>query len=280
MINNISENPINDDFPSDYCDDFEDYESDFEDDEEIDESDQNDDRMYDMKDEIIPSEQSYATNGYYRSETPVKSAHDDNRLEMSKTVLEKNETKAENKYKPITASMRSAKMKSDLVVQRSASNKRSKELLEIIKLNEISFVDFDWPPINYDIFIKTFGRKDAKQVSCQTSECEDKEIQTNSVFSSDKWTQNPSFTRIVSGNEEQLNENDLNEEVVVPKVDSFELLRFLTKAEVLMSAIIDIEVENNFKSNKRNLPKGKIILMKIFGNEIYKKKLARLHFKI
>lgn len=145
--------------------------------------------------------------------------------------------------------MRSAQMKSESKVHMNKAIKRANELLEIIKLNKVGFINCDLPPINYDIFIKTFGRRDAKQVSCQTCERQSIQIQTENVSRINKWTQNPSFSRIDAGKDDE--ENKIT--CLVPNIDPFKLSKFLIKAETIMNAIIDCEYN---KYNKTALPSG------------------------
>jgi len=148
------------------------------------------------------------------------------------------------------ADIKSAHLRSESEVHMNKAIKRGNELLEIIKLNKIGFTNCDLPPINYDIFIRTFGRRDAKQVSCQTCEREDIQIQTESVIVDNKWTQNPSFTRIHAGNDDEENKIVCH----MPNIDPFELSKFLTKAQTIMSAIIDCEFGR--RDHKTSLPPG------------------------
>ena len=261
IINNTSDQLENDDFPSDYCDDFEEYESDFEEDEEQQEEQDEDEPAEDEQDEDDEQSEHQQQENHYKSSEDYENNLTENHknFEENNISLNNNENQISSKrpdhsYQSITESVKSAKIRSEFESQRNKSIKRSKELLEIIKLDEMVFTNFDLPPINYELFIKTFGRKDSKQVSCQTSEREDIDTQTDSVLQTDKWTQNPSFSRLTSGDENQLNENNLSNDFE-PKVNPFELIAFLNKSEAIMTAIIDIELEKH-SINRRSLPKG------------------------
>ena len=268
MINNTTDNQLNDEFPSDYCDDFEEYESDFEDDDDQQEEEEQEEEelevnLHQQKLDIPHNLQDL----YKRKDTSMEiyDNHKNNKILPQSDVIEVRETSHKSEVTPILISnmrpnqsfthcVQSAKIRSQIEIERNKTIKRSKELLDIIKLDEISFTNFDLPQINYELYIKTFGRKDSKQVSCQTSERENSETQTDFIQMSDKWTQNPSFTRLVAGNQNQMNEETLSNDFE-PNVNPFELMQFLTKAETLMSAIIDIEFDNQTNS-KRSLPKG------------------------
>ncbi|CAG2120054.1 unnamed protein product, partial [Medioppia subpectinata] len=203
LIQHSHDNQSNDDFPSEYCDDFEEYESDFEEEDEED----NDHNSKQHTQHISDEEEE-------KVDSPLQ---DDSKQVNSGLQSIENMPKFDKTYQSITESVKSAKIRSEVELKRNEVMNRSKELLEIIKLDKIFFTNVDLPPINYDMFIKTFGRKDAKQVSCQTIDREDNETQTDSLEMCTKWTQNPSATRLVAGNESQLNDKLSSNSYPIPK---------------------------------------------------------------
>ncbi|CAG2110348.1 unnamed protein product [Medioppia subpectinata] len=213
LIQHSHDNQSNDDFPSEYCDDFEEYESDFEEEDEEDNED-----------------------------------NDRNSKQHTQHISDEEEEKVDSP------------LQDEVELKRNEVMNRSKELLEIIKLDKILFTNFDLPPINYDMFIKTFGRKDAKQVSCQTIDREDNETQTDSLEICTKWTQNPSATRLVAGNESQLNDKLSSNSYPIPKSEKVLICRShimsaFAEQYLVVGAMIDgslalwdlNEVSNSFK---------------------------------
>ncbi|XP_077561846.1 cytoplasmic dynein 2 intermediate chain 1 isoform X2 [Haemaphysalis longicornis] len=73
----------------------------------------------------------------------------------------------------------------------SKAQQRAKDVLEMVSLDTMTFQVFDIPPISYDVYIRLFGRSNAKQVLLQTDLGDDEECQTEAIELKDKWTQQP-----------------------------------------------------------------------------------------
>ncbi|XP_026687254.1 WD repeat-containing protein 60-like, partial [Diaphorina citri] len=70
--------------------------------------------------------------------------------------------------------------------------KRSDYLLDMIKLDRLSYVIYECPPIPYEVYIKCYGRSNTQQVLVQTNDDNlDEEIQTEPIDNHTKWTQCP-----------------------------------------------------------------------------------------
>lgn len=69
---------------------------------------------------------------------------------------------------------------------------RARDLCSLITLDEIKYSLFEINPVPYDVFIKTFGKSNFFQGSSQTNDdYVDEVTQTDSIFTVNKWTQNP-----------------------------------------------------------------------------------------
>uniref|UniRef100_A0A3Q2X409 Dynein 2 intermediate chain 1 n=1 Tax=Haplochromis burtoni TaxID=8153 RepID=A0A3Q2X409_HAPBU len=76
----------------------------------------------------------------------------------------------------------------------SKQKKRSTELLRLIDLDfSMTFSLLDLPPVNeYDMYIRNFGNANTKQAYVQCNEDNtDRDIQTEEIEMSEKWTQHP-----------------------------------------------------------------------------------------
>lgn len=251
MINNLSDNQTdaNNYYVSDYDeyeDDFEDYESDFEEDDE-----EEDEEMEEKESEDRNNANEYVAKQKYFTDVNVNSnAFKDSKesnVELNEEMVHK--THFLDFFVP--NALKYFQTKNETNGHQNKMLKRGLELLEIIKLNKISANVCDIPPINYDVFIRIFGRKDTKQVKCQTCERNDIEIQTDSTINEHKWTQNPSITRNDCGND-FMEYNNISFHSA--KVNPFSLSNFLTKAEPLMKTIIECEFGN--ENNSNNIPSG------------------------
>ncbi|KAB0801711.1 hypothetical protein PPYR_03897 [Photinus pyralis] len=84
--------------------------------------------------------------------------------------------------------------------------KRGKDILEMIKLDHCNFTLIEMIPVSYDVFIRSFGNLNSKQISTQTGDdsgCE--EVQTEIIETIDKWTQYPiRFSKINCDNSNYL----------------------------------------------------------------------------
>nr|CAD7255791.1 unnamed protein product [Timema shepardi] len=72
------------------------------------------------------------------------------------------------------------------------SKKRGEELLDMIRLDAMSYSLFDIAPIPYEVYMKSYGRSNAVQALAQTNEDNlSEEVQTDEIICKNKWTQKP-----------------------------------------------------------------------------------------
>uniref|UniRef100_A0A8C9VJM6 Dynein 2 intermediate chain 1 n=1 Tax=Scleropages formosus TaxID=113540 RepID=A0A8C9VJM6_SCLFO len=113
--------------------------------------------------------------------------------------------------------------------------KRSSDLLRLIDLDfSVTFSLLDMPPLSeYDMYIKSFGTTNTKQAYVQCNEDNmEREIQTEEVETSEKWTQHPADRGAVCG-------GDLDESVTSVNFDSQRLAAFLLSASQVVSVLLE-----------------------------------------
>uniref|UniRef100_A0A8C3X2H8 Cytoplasmic dynein 2 intermediate chain 1 n=1 Tax=Catagonus wagneri TaxID=51154 RepID=A0A8C3X2H8_9CETA len=89
----------------------------------------------------------------------------------------------------------------------------------------------------YDVYIRSFGRRNTKQAYVQCNEDNvERDIQTEEVETREVWTQHPGEGAAVSGGSEP---SDLSNVVVVPKVDTPRLSSFLRAACQVMAVLLE-----------------------------------------
>lgn len=126
--------------------------------------------------------------------------------------------------------------------------KRSEELLRLIDLDfSITFSMLDLPPVNeYDMYIKNFGAANTKQAYVQCNEDNtDRDIQTEDVDMTDKWTQHPPEAKAACGGSTGSQDTAV-ESVARTSTDSKRLTTFLRSAAQVMAVLIE---ENMAESN-------------------------------
>ncbi|XP_039111786.1 cytoplasmic dynein 2 intermediate chain 1 isoform X1 [Hyaena hyaena] len=115
---------------------------------------------------------------------------------------------------------------------------RSTKLLRLIDLDfSFTFSLLDLPPVNeYDMYIRSFGRKNTKQAYVQCNEDNvDREIQTEEIETRGVWTQHPGEGTAVSGGS---GSEDLCD-TAAPKVDAPRLSRFLRAACQVIAVLLE-----------------------------------------
>uniref|UniRef100_A0A8C1G6D0 WD repeat domain 60 n=1 Tax=Cyprinus carpio TaxID=7962 RepID=A0A8C1G6D0_CYPCA len=121
--------------------------------------------------------------------------------------------------------------------------KRSEELLRLIDLDfSITFSLLELPPVNeYDMYIKNFGAANTKQAYVQCNEDNtDRDIQTEEVNTTDKWTQHPPEANAACGG------IVADESTSRINTNSQRLTTFLRSAAQVMAVLIE---ENMAESN-------------------------------
>uniref|UniRef100_A0A4W6FJ86 Dynein 2 intermediate chain 1 n=1 Tax=Lates calcarifer TaxID=8187 RepID=A0A4W6FJ86_LATCA len=119
--------------------------------------------------------------------------------------------------------------------------KRSTELLRLIDLDfSMTFSLLDLPPVSeYDMYIRTFGNANTKQAYVQCNEDNaDRDIQTEEIEVSEKWTQHPPEHNGACGDpnlSQEAREKNMNE----MNFDSQRLTAFLRSASQVMVVLLE-----------------------------------------
>ncbi|KAK6299959.1 hypothetical protein J4Q44_G00299920 [Coregonus suidteri] len=123
----------------------------------------------------------------------------------------------------------------------SKQKKRSTELLRLIDLDfSITFSLLDLPPVNeYDMYIKNFGTTNTKQAYVQCNEDNtDRDIQTEEIEMSEKWTQHPAERNVGCGGP-NLSHDTSDESVTKLSIDSQRLATFLRSASQVVAVLLE-----------------------------------------
>ena len=123
-----------------------------------------------------------------------KSSSDDSgRTSMPESPQKGRRDGREEERKPsglINFSAARARQKTQIAAK--AATSRGSELLGMIRLDIVTFDLLDMPPIRYEAFMKTFGKTNSLQASCQSGEDNlEVEVQTEEVTRATAWTQRP-----------------------------------------------------------------------------------------
>uniref|UniRef100_A0A673LC47 WD repeat domain 60 n=1 Tax=Sinocyclocheilus rhinocerous TaxID=307959 RepID=A0A673LC47_9TELE len=126
--------------------------------------------------------------------------------------------------------------------------KRSEELLRLIDLDfSITFSLLDLAPVNeYGMYIKNFGTANTKQAYVQCNEDNtDRDIQTEEVDLTDKWTQHPPEANAACGGS-KASQDTTDKSTSRITTDSQRLTTFIRSAAQVMAVLIE---ENMAESN-------------------------------
>ncbi|XP_010961279.1 cytoplasmic dynein 2 intermediate chain 1 isoform X1 [Camelus bactrianus] len=116
---------------------------------------------------------------------------------------------------------------------------RSTKLLRLIDLDfSFTFSLLDLPPVNeYDMYIRSFGKKNTKQAYVQCNEDHvERDVQTEEVETREVWTQHPGEGAAVSGGSDRGGPGGA---AVVPKVDTPRLCSFLRAACQVIAVLLE-----------------------------------------
>ncbi|KAM3842158.1 cytoplasmic dynein 2 intermediate chain 1-like [Diretmus argenteus] len=123
----------------------------------------------------------------------------------------------------------------------SKQKKRSTELLRLIDLDySTTFSLLDLPPVNeYDMYIKSFGTANTKQVYVQCNEDNaERDIQTEEIELCEKWTQHPAERNGACG-DPNLSQDARDKSMSETNVDSQRLTAFLRSASQVMVVLLE-----------------------------------------
>ncbi|XP_075308680.1 cytoplasmic dynein 2 intermediate chain 1 isoform X1 [Odontesthes bonariensis] len=244
-----------------YDDDFEDYEEDFE---EMDESaDEGEVEKESLHPEASDEEEKLTTQQRKEIEAIQRAMAAEN--ERAGTAQSRQSTNREEEDVP-RSSKGSEKSASSLrgkfidfvaAKQREVSKKvatkqkkRSTELLRLIDLDfSTTFCLLDLPPVSeYELYIRNFGNTNTKQAYVQCNEDNvDRDIQTEEIEISEKWTQHPSEHSGSCGDpnlSQDKSRSDLN-------IDSKRLISFLHSASQVM--VVLLEEDQAQRNSQRKL---------------------------
>ncbi|XP_077085215.1 cytoplasmic dynein 2 intermediate chain 1 isoform X6 [Siphateles boraxobius] len=239
----------------DYDEDFEDYEEDFEDvgedkDVEEEEKEEDDNNVIKKKRELSPRRRE-------EIEAIQKAIDEENEriytarskptiVESAITQRERHSNRSQTQGKIIDFISAKQREVSQKVAKKQ--KKRSEELLRLIDLDfSITFSLLDLPPVNeYDMYIKTFGTANTKQAYVQCNEDNtDRDIQTEEVDMTEKWTQHPPEAKAACGGSKVSQDTSLESTARIT-TDSQRLTTFLRSAAQVMAVLIE---ENMAESN-------------------------------
>ncbi|XP_055520578.1 cytoplasmic dynein 2 intermediate chain 1 isoform X3 [Leucoraja erinacea] len=234
---------------SNYDDDFEDYDDDFESGECEVEEEREDEEKKQEKEEMPPRQRA-------EIEAIQKAITAENEKISATWVRSNQKTSKEEPKKDLEASQSRGPVRGtyiDFVAakQREINSKvackqkkRSVELLRLIDLDfSVSFSMLDMPPMNeYDVYIKSFGRRNTKQAFVQSNEDDvDRDIQTDEIETVDKWTQHPGEGILVCGGLPKPGENidTFSSETLIKNIDSRRLTNFLRSACQVIAVLLE-----------------------------------------
>ncbi|XP_077410342.1 cytoplasmic dynein 2 intermediate chain 1 isoform X2 [Vanacampus margaritifer] len=240
-----TQGPVAKNDPShEYEDDFEDYEEDFE---ELDEDDKG-----------TEEEAGHPELGEDVKAIQKAMGEENERVRASFSALGKEEEEEEEEEKPESSRVNRSDRKDSRSSQRGKfidfvaakqrevskkvamkQKKRSAELLRLIDLDfSTTFSLLDLPPVSeYDMYIRNFGAANTKQAYVQCNEENaDRDVQTEEVDLSDKWTQHPAEHSGACGDPNRSHET---RNMSGMNFDSRRLTTFLRAASQVMAVLLE-----------------------------------------
>uniref|UniRef100_A0A4W5N8S6 Dynein 2 intermediate chain 1 n=1 Tax=Hucho hucho TaxID=62062 RepID=A0A4W5N8S6_9TELE len=234
----------------DYEEDFEDYEEDFEDVDDCEGEDEKQTHSHEEREEReeISSKRREEIEAIQRamdeenervgSAQPRLSTEEDDRPKRSRdSETPQDKVSQHGRFMDFVA----AKHREVSKKVASKQKKRSTELLRLIDLDySITFSLLDLPPVNeYDMYIKNFGTANTKQAYVQCNEDNtDRDIQTEEIEMSEKWTQHPAERNVGCGGP-KLSHEASDESVTKLSVDSQRLATFLRSASQVVAVLLE-----------------------------------------
>ncbi|XP_061613779.1 cytoplasmic dynein 2 intermediate chain 1 isoform X2 [Phyllopteryx taeniolatus] len=238
-----AQDPVAEDEPShEYEDDFEDYEEDFEELDEDDKDGEEENGNAEVGEEVKAIQRAMGEeNERVRASFSTFSKEEEEGKEKPEWSRVKHSDEKESrgsqrgKFIDFVAAKQREVSKKVAIKQR----KRSAELLRLIDLDfSTTFSLLDLPPVSeYDMYIRNFGAANTKQAYVQCNEENaDRDIQTEEVDLSDKWTQHPAEQSGACGDPNQSHETG---KMIGMNFDSRRLAAFLRAASQVMSVLLE-----------------------------------------
>nr|XP_061809909.1 cytoplasmic dynein 2 intermediate chain 1-like [Nerophis lumbriciformis] len=218
-----------------YEDDFEEYEEDFE---ELDEDGEKEDENLEMSEEVKAIQRAMGEENerVRASFSRLSKEEEEEKPELSQGKEKKNiRSSQRGKFIDFAAAKKREAGKKVAMKQK----KRSGELLRLIDLDLSTTVSLlDLPPVSeYDMYIRNFGAANTKQAYVQwNEENADRDIQTEELELSDKWTQHPAELSGACGDPNRTNET---RSISGMNLDSRRLAVFLHSASQVMAVLLE-----------------------------------------
>lgn len=155
-------------------------------------------------------------------------------------------------------------------VQMDSRLKRGRELMELVKLTSVKYSLYANPSINYEVFLKLFGRKNVKQVQVQTHDRSECEVQTELSIFQDKAVQHPHLSGSLM--EQQMPDADDKSSCTGDEsgahCDPFKLSTFLIRAEKVLQVVLESEASKSARSSA-NAMSAKRVMKTPTGSETF-----------
>ncbi|XP_061660534.1 cytoplasmic dynein 2 intermediate chain 1 isoform X2 [Syngnathoides biaculeatus] len=250
-----AQDPVAKDEPShEYEDDFEDYEEDFE---ELDEDGGEEDGDAEVGEDVKAIQRAMGEeNERVRTSVSALSKEEEEEEKPERSRAKPSDEKASRssqrgRFIDFVAAKRREVSKKVAMKQK----KRSAELLRLIDLDfSTTFSLLELPPVSeYDMYIRNFGAANTKQAYVQCNEENaDRDVQTEEVELSDKWTQHPAERSGACGDPNQSHESG---NMSGMNFDSRRLTKFLCAASQVMSVLLEEDHAERSSSQGRTAQK-------------------------
>eukprot|EP00058_Branchiostoma_floridae_P018609 XP_002604098.1 hypothetical protein BRAFLDRAFT_71613 [Branchiostoma floridae] len=132
------------------------------------------------------------------------------------------------------------------------TTKRGKELMRLLELDFIGHDILDIPPLTeYELYIRSFGSSNTQQAYTQCGDDNiDREVQTEEVEITQKWTQHPSSQVNACGDESSISGTDQDQETKA--VDTVKLTNFLNRSCQVVAVLLEEELSSRTAEPKRS----------------------------
>eukprot|EP01137_Pigoraptor_chileana_P018006 Opistho-2@76862 len=150
-------------------------------------------------------------------------------------------TKPRRRFLDFSKAKDNAKVERDVVAAQTRGV-RGREILRLIDLDFTTFNLFELSPVSeYELYIKSFGKKDSTQASTQTRDDDnDQDTQTEPVTMRDRWVQNPPEDLDGwGGTEDDTYQRHIDKYERLAKMDASRLSDFLKRAGQVGETIME-----------------------------------------
>ncbi|KAI8497262.1 WD repeat-containing protein 60 [Branchiostoma belcheri] len=132
------------------------------------------------------------------------------------------------------------------------TTKRGKELMRLLELDFVGHDILDIPPLTeYELYIRSFGSSNTQQAYTQCGDDNiDREVQTEEVEISQKWTQHPSTQVNACGDDSSISGADQDQETKA--VDTVKLTNFLNRSCQVVAVLLEEDLASRTAEPKRS----------------------------